>query len=275
MTTRHTEQIEAYLNGSLTGEAREAFERAMQNDPRLAEDVQVHRDMAEALRPSPTEDALRANLEILGRRHHPARSARWWWIAGGVVVAGLIGWWIWRSAAPKAQPPQSPARPPVAQTIPGDSLPAPASEKYLPTKPTEQKQAPRLLAADYRPNPRLEAITGNQYRGQDYRFRISHPASGLRLNRQDGQVAFRLEGSVETDARAINPPFRVLLFTNKPEDYEQFRYVHAARLAFEESDGAFSFRLAEQLPLLPGLYYFLIEDEDSGMVFYVGKVSVY
>ncbi|MEQ1746557.1 MAG: hypothetical protein ABMA02_14090 [Saprospiraceae bacterium] len=282
MTPHNIEQIEAYLNGTLEGDARAAFELAMQHDPELAAEARLYRDMATALNPTPTEDALRANLKRLGRQHAPSepiasrRIALWWWLAGALAVLGLIGWLVWRMPAPvPADHRKTPADQPVAQTPLPSKPPADAGKKTPPPAHPPKAREPRLLAADFRPNPRLEAMINTQFRGDKYQFQINRPAPGTNLSRKQKQVAFRLEGTVETDVREISAPFRVLVFSNLLEDYEQFRPAYAARLSFEKTDHVFSFRLDERLALAPGLYYFLIEDEDSGMVFHAGKVSVF
>ncbi|MFN0013301.1 MAG: hypothetical protein ACKVU2_02025 [Saprospiraceae bacterium] len=282
MTPHNIEQIEAYLNGTLEDDARAAFELAMQHDPELAAEVRLYRDMATALNPTPTEDALRSNLKRLGRQHAPVepvagrRIALWWWLAGTLAVLGLIGWLVWRMPAPvPADHRKTPADQPVAQTPLPSKPPAAAREKTPPPSPLPKAREPRLLAADFRPNPRLEDLMNTQFRGDKYQFQVNRPAPGANLSRKQKQVAFRLEGTVETDVREISVPFRVLVFSNLPEDYEQFRPAYAARLSFEKTDRIFSFRLDERLALAPGLYYFLIEDEDSGMVFHAGKVSVF
>lgn len=281
MTARYTEQIEAYLNGTLEGDARAAFELAMQNNPELSAEVRLYRDMAIALKPAPTEDALRENLKRLGHQHAPPepvairRIALRWWLAGALAVLGLAGWLVWRMRAPvPTDHRKTPADQPVAQTpLPGRP-PVDSGHQPLPAAPLPKPREPRLLAAAFRPNLRLEALMNTQFRGEKYQFRVNRPAPGANLSRQQKQVAFRLEGTVETDAGEISAPFRVLVFSNLQQDYEQFRPAYAARLSFEKTDRVFSFRLDERLTLAPGLYYYLIEDEDSGMVYFVGKMSV-
>lgn len=272
------EQIEAYLAGELEGEARAEFERAVQNDPELAAELALYRDMAVALAPA-AEDALRANLDRLDRQFAPAsRRNRLWWIVGFSLLLIVAAWLIWR---PKPAEPQVPGpgapkvAPPVAQQ-PAPSAPAapnPDTPKQGPDAPARQTE-PRRVAVAFEPNPRLESLLGNQLRGDDYHFQVAQPAAGATLKRRGGQAGFLLSGVVKTSAAQVSTPFRVLIFSNNPRDYEDFRFVLAAPLVFEKSGGAFRFELSRPLQAPSGLYYYLIEAGDSGLLYYVGKFRV-
>ncbi len=271
------EQIEDYLAGRLTGEAREQFERAAQNDPELAAQLALYRDMASSLAPAP-EDALRASLDQLNRRQ-ARKNRRWWWLAALLLLtAGAAVWLIRRPSAPPAAPPQNTqlGAPPVAQqTTPASPpTPNPDSLKRPPDTGSRPEAPPPRLAAAFEPNPRLEAQLGSRMRGDDYRFRIHRPAANAALKRLGGKVDFLLSGALETGAARVDAPFRLLVFSNKPQDYADFRFLLAAPLAFEKSGDAFRFQYTSSLKMTPGLYYFLIEAEDSGLVYYGAKFRV-
>ena len=61
---KHQELIEAYLSNALDQEARRAFEAKLQADPQLAEELQLHKEMAEALEDEATFSLESTLLEI-------------------------------------------------------------------------------------------------------------------------------------------------------------------------------------------------------------------
>jgi len=279
MTNQYIEQIPAFLDGTLTGQALEAFEQALQTDPELATEVQLYRDMAAALKPAPAEDALRANLKRLGRENTPVTPVRRRiWLAAACLLALLGIALLWRSRVPA--PETTPARPPVQET---PKTAPPVAQKTTPVPPTpartngnaaEKVVKPRLYAAAYAPNPRLEAMLGSRLRGDDYLFRITQPTANTSLKRRNGTANFILSGTLETSSDEVQAPFRVLIFSNNPADYESFSFVFSASLVFEKEQDAFRFRTENPLQAPPGLYYFLIEDENSGLPYFTGKFRV-
>lgn len=145
------------------------------------------------------------------------------------------------------------------------------------------------------PNPLLEGYVGQELRESRYKIEITYPNEEARLIEQpDGTHLFRLAGrlSISDEAEETTttpssppadpeaeeepqiPPFRVHLFSNKPEDYESFRPIFTEDLSFQVEGGGYVFQLSHPEELDPGLYYYLIEAMESGETFYVGKVSV-
>lgn len=274
MTDLHA-QIDDYLAGKLSAEAREQFEQEMKNNPSLASELALFREMAAALAPS-GEDNLRANLEQLGRKYTPSEPTlrRRWWIPGSLLLLLFVGWGIWKwlsaAAPPPPAPPQSapPADSVAERNAPQATAPPKASD-------TAFEPAQRLVAARFEPNPRLESLLGTQFRGDACRFRLDEPRANGQLVKKAGSAVFRLSGTIETNAEtAALPPFRVLLFSNRPSDYEQFQPLFLQDLPVEKTGASPRFRLDKALKLPPGLYYFLIEDPDTGMLYHVGKVTL-
>lgn len=273
-------QIDDYLAGNLEGDARRQFEQAMDADPGLAREVALYRDMANALKPD-GEDALRANLEQLGQKYAPpeppsnARRLGW---AVAVVLLLLCGGLAWKWCAAGPAQPHAPAPPaleknaapaaPLTPTEPvaGQQNPSPSPKATTPKAP--------LLAANFEPNPRLETLLGSQYRGGAFRVRVDAPPANGQLTRTGGQAVFRLSGAAEPERANETPALQLLLYGNRSADYEQSRPVWRQNLAFEKSGDAFRFRLEKRLDLAPGIYYYLIEDPDTGMLLYAGKVTL-
>lgn len=293
MATENTKytRIEDFLAGKLQGEALTQFEQEMESDPGLAEEVALLRDMSTLLPPS-GEDALRANLAVLGERYLPSepvknKTRKWWWMmAAAVLLIAFLAWWFWAFATdvPPVLPSNVPAeqetpRPPVANET-DTKLPAENSQSpQTPTSPDanspkKQKESTDLFASNFQPNPNLELLLDNQFRGDEYAFRITQPVANAPLKLKNGRANFLLSGVLETDAKKVDAPFRVLLFSNKTADYENFKFLFGKNLTFEKDGNVFRFHVEEPLNLSPGLYYYLIEAEDSGMLFHVGKIKV-
>lgn len=171
----------------------------------------------------------------------------------------------------------------------------PVTETPIPESKTDlgaQDGFPELPPEAIAPNPLLEGYVGQELRESPYSFAITYPNKEARLTEQpDGTHLFRLAGRLSinevseegatTPAPAASedeapdiPPFRVHLFSNKPEDYESFQPIFTEDIIFQVEGNAYVFQLSHPEELDPGLYYYLIEATESGEAFYVGKVSV-
>lgn len=140
------------------------------------------------------------------------------------------------------------------------------------------------------PNPLLEVYIDQELRESPYTFEITYPNREARLVEQaDGTHLFRLAGrlQVEMEADAVSatpadeaadeptlPAFRVHLFSNDPEAYENFQPIFTEDLSFQVEGNVYVFQLSHPEELDPGLYYYLIEATENREVFSVGKVSV-
>lgn len=280
--------IEAYLSGQLQGEALAQFEKALQTDATLAREVAVYREMYTALQPS-QEDELNANLTLLGKKYVPAEPAsknhRYWWIGAALALLTLGLWWL-----KTARPNKTSGKQVIENQIPPnrqdtllenglDTPPDSSKNNTLPPVAKDQRRSDttntaELLAANFEPNPALEALLNSDLRGQQYRFNVLHPTPNARLTYRNGQAELAVDGTLETPEASVSTPFRVLLFSNKQEDYRQFKPVLSEPLALEKTNLGFRFSFDKSLRLPQGLYYLMIEDEDSGKSYFVIKVRV-
>ena len=147
---------------------------------------------------------------------------------------------------------------------------------------------PEMIA----PNPLLEVYVDQELREGVYKIEITYPNKEARLPEQaDGTHLFRLAGRLtlnkeveepakltspdnEEEEATLLPAFRVHLFSNQPEDYENFQPLFTEDISFQVEGNYYVFQLSHPEELDPGLYYYLVEATDSREVFYVGKVSV-
>ncbi|MCB0631823.1 MAG: hypothetical protein R2824_09020 [Saprospiraceae bacterium] len=125
------------------------------------------------------------------------------------------------------------------------------------------------------PNPMLEIYVDQELREGPYRFEVNYPNKEATLSEQaDGTHLFRISGNAYTEEEEIALPFRVHLFSNKPADYENFQPIFTEDLVFQVEGDHYIFQLSHPEELDPGLYYYLIEEAESGEVYGVGKVTV-
>ncbi|MCB0642123.1 MAG: hypothetical protein KDC44_10805 [Phaeodactylibacter sp.] len=107
MEERNSQEIEAYLDGSLEGKARSAFEERLKEDRRLAAQVDLHREVEERL-----EAHHKAQLTAEWRRHLQENQGtqrgrivqmpmRVVGNAASVLVLLGVAWWLLQPVAPE------------------------------------------------------------------------------------------------------------------------------------------------------------------------------
>ncbi len=123
------------------------------------------------------------------------------------------------------------------------------------------------MAASYEPIPALETYVGSQYRSQDWKVTVKVPAPNAQLPAKNGHLSLRISGNIQNTAVA-EPGLRVLIFNNDLKSFEAMQPIANAALKVAP-DGNFLFE--KVMVFKPGLYYYLIEDEESGNWLFVGK----
>lgn len=132
-----------------------------------------------------------------------------------------------------------------------------------------------IPAEDLAPNPLLEGYVDQELRPEMYRFTVTYPNKEGELTKQeDGRHLFRIAGTVHAGEQGMEHPFQLHLFSNQAEDYEQFDPIFTEPLSFQVEGDHYTFQLSRPQELTPGLYYYLINEANSGEAYYVGKVMV-
>lgn len=283
------EKIGKFLSRKLKGEELAAFQRKLENDADFADEVDLHRQMGKALKNSP-EDDFRANLSVIGKRQSMAkRRIIGFWAIVFLLIG--VGWWMissdseidymsddyQESPLPKIESKDNSVIETKStkvdvlenETIPEKTNKIDQVKEESPTPPTS-----RPIAANFETNSLLESHIGNAIRGGHYSFEINQPAVDERLVINKNESVFRFSGVLQTNKQTLNDDFQVHLFTNKKEDYENFRPVFTLPLSFEKINDAFAFDVVQKQKLPNGLYYYLLEDANSGEMIRVGKVLV-
>ena len=129
---------------------------------------------------------------------------------------------------------------------------------------------PQPIAAAFKPLAKLETYIGSQTRSGDFRFRVSEPQSGAVLPIRAGQTTFRFYGKVEGKTPA-GATFNLKIFNNNPQRFEAMQPVDDRALELKPNG---EFLLQKNLKLAPGLYYLLVEDQQSGEWAFVDRFLV-
>lgn len=284
MTNDLEDLIADYLSGTLGADARQELEQRMAADPELALRVKLEKDIAEALGNSP-ENQLRASLRDISEKYNTPealgisvatsasdrrRFRKWWLLAGGVLLlAGIVLWGVsQRGETAKPAPTSLPApeiQTPAPQDVPAD---VPADDPQPKQKRSIDPSRP--VAAAFKPIPALETYVGSQYRGADIKILVDHPYASKTVSRKDGKVNLQLSGKVAGNLTA-DQSLKALLLSNNVRDFEAMRPVISTSLMLS-ADQMFIFQKQINLPI--GLYYILIEEEQSGEWVYVDKFMV-
>lgn len=261
------EEIESYLDGSMNEQNRKAFEAELLRNPELSRETQLRREV-EALLASGPEDALRQNLDILGERYTETAPNRIWiWVSIAVLMAAVLVWLMLQN--PDTKPvlqPVSPSGPAVDTTASEPQLQnqAPLKKEVNPAEP---------IAANFTPNPALESMIGSQLRDGGLKISILSPEKNARLKTNKGSVSLQFSGRVD-GVEKMEDAFQLKVYSNKKADYEENRTLLSVPLVFFRDEQHFNFQVLHDFRLAPGLYYYLIENEESGAVNVVEKFEV-
>lgn len=270
--------IADYLADMLDPAARQDFERRLAADPDLAARVELESGLSEALGPSP-ENHLRSTLqsiadqydrpESLGRVEGdtPKSKGRMGWLlAVFLALIGAVVMLVFRQKEEPALP-----VPPVLQQESPTIPPGTPAENLPKTNESQQNNSPRSsrpVAAAYQPIQNLESYIGSQVRSGDFRLQVEEPQSGVTF--RAGRMNFRLSGKTE-GAIPAGQTFHTMLFSNDLKDFEAMRPVE--NLALDLKPDA-RFLLEKNIHFQPGLYYIIIEEEQSGEWLFVDKFLV-
>lgn len=252
---------ERYLLNRLSEEEMADFQARLLHDTRLRREVRIMRNLQKSL--------------IAERRSaRKAKRLPWHLFIGlaGVAVA-LAGLLIYLSQPSDKATPDIPSAPlpsemPVQQPVQDDNPSKPMLQKPDQEKP----MAP--VASNFSVNPILERYIDNNVRGGNGHLDVAFPPAGSRFKRENGKIFFQLSGTLEGSDEVPDYSVNVFIFSNRKEDYENSQSQWEKHLNFLKESGRFRLSIAEKVALYPGLYYFLIENEESGEVLKVGKFTV-
>ena len=270
--------IADYLADTLDPATRQDFERRLAADPDLAARIELETSLIDALGASP-ENHLRSTLRSIAGQYEtpeslssvegntPKSKARiWWFFTGFLVLIGAVALLILR----QQEEPAPPIPPTLQQESPTPTPGAPTEDlpKTNDPQPNNSPRPSRPVAADFQPIKNLETYIGSQVRSGDFRLYVEDPRSGVTF--RAGRMNFRLSGKTE-GAIPAGQTFHTMLFSNDLKDFEAMRPVENLALALKPDA---RFLLEKKISLQPGLYYIIIEEEQSGEWLFVDKFLV-
>jgi len=272
---RRQELIEQYLLGQLEGEPLQDFTLQLMRDQQLQKEVDAHRILIKSLWKNTTPSSTT-------KTDKPSNNIRkWGLLILGLAIVAIFTYWFSSSndqnkgttseqTLPNTEeknisPPAEIIDTPVI--IEQEEAPQDSPEESQPQNNQKEQEAPISpppIAANFDPNPALENYFG-QLRGGE--LEINNPTQISTLTLDNGKVNFQLAGTFTADEEEV---LTIHFFSNKKEDYEQFRPIVSEQLPLGEND---EIEWKKEFELIKGLYYYQIEGENSGLL-YVGKVEV-
>lgn len=292
------DQIPDYFAGGLSLVERQAFEKALDEDVSLKEAAAIWTTLDEVLAPAP-EDKLLENIALLRAASvegPPSKPWSWKWGIPVVLLIGALSWYFWPEhettapaieAVPTTQDSNSLQVPvDTLGVAPKDTLPVetfappttpdpPFRRPVLPP-PEEVEEIPQapVFAANYDPNPLIEAEMTDELRGESIDLEVTSPAPDAFMTSNSRSTNLTFAGTVMTDLAEDEFTLRLLLLSNLVEDYQQSNFLRAIPIVLTSEADAYTFTLNLETEIEPGLYYYFIEWEEEETYLAIGRFSV-
>ena len=298
-TTNFIDQIPDYFAGDLSPTERQAFEKALKKDTALKEAVAIWQELDEVLAPAPEDKLLEniARLRTSSVSEPLTKPWSWPWTVGipVLLLIAALGWYFWpegRTMAPVAETPPSIIVDPLEtltdtlKVVPEDSLPiesvsppsTPDPPFRRPTVPTQEgeseKPQPLVFAANYDPNPLIEAEMTEQLRGGEIELKVTNPTTDERVKSENGSIHLAFAGTLTTDFAEGAFTIRLLLLSNALEDYQQANFIAVLPTTLTPVEGGYSFAVNGTAKVTPGLYYYFLEWEEEETYLEIGRLRV-
>lgn len=279
------EKIDGYLHGRMSPEDRHAFEANMRNDEQLAQEVSFWQEVGAGILPD-ASDELRPRLQMLGQQFINKRKRRWLWFLLTILLLGIaFMFWSYSTIAKESVSSSPPLSEEHAPPIDSSTVVAPIQE--VPTSPPEDS-APTIqqlsppptppatpptnvpIAANFDSSPPLEELIGQQLRSQQLELQLGIADLSI-------EKAPMLSGHIIVHDRSkALPILRCLIFSNDEEAYFNFEYLQAISLFTPDQMNKDTLTVEQVIPepLDQGRYYYLIEDESSGIIYDIGRFDI-
>lgn len=272
------ELIESYLDGGLPDEQRREVERRMATDKAFREEVELHRALQEDYE-DPSRWRLREALSGIMDEPPPPetpapeekrpRRRRYWWTAipAVLLLAGGI-WYLMKPGAPAAVPAPArtqPENPPVEQK---NEAPSPKNPSQTPNKFMPIAQAD---PANFAKNASMEALRNLRGTG-DISLQMTAPKDDAVFEPDGiGQTRLHFSGALAGLAPDEVLPLNLLIFNNRDADKPLLTLLTQAAA---DAKGAATFDLLQTVDFPKGLYYFRIDERESGEMLGMGSFFI-
>lgn len=276
MSTANEEKIERYLRNTMSESEKSAFQFELMRDKSLREELAMMRRLQKAL---------------VAESRRPAQGgSRWspWWLLTLFLLPAAYFFFNGEnettlpSTEPieKVVPPTSPEDKKEEEKKEEEELPI-EEEKSIEDilKPSQKEdksteaeiKQPIALAdpADLVPNPLFEQMmTG--VRSNQMIINSNSPNKNATLKWQQN-LSITFQGEIETGEKPI---LNLLIFSNKKEDYENWNYFVQTAATIEKTDAGFTYFAQPTLSIKRGLYYYILENEETEEPVLTGKFTI-
>ncbi|HLP96472.1 MAG TPA: hypothetical protein VK168_20665 [Saprospiraceae bacterium] len=260
------EQLEAYLRGALSPEQMAIWQQKIESDPALQKELELHQAMdtdfdAGRIRLRQQLDQVMSGSAIGDRSKR--RRLLIFFIA--VLISGaLAGWYFFKNQGttpPLPELPNSPVRP---DNVQNQQPAAPVMEK---DPPPIAKVSPDRFA----PNQAMEANIRSGIRSESVQVVLKPNATNAVFKRDTkGQTRLNFEGTLMGTGANLEP-LEWLIFDNQNNRQPLTTLSFSLVATGEES---YTFSLIKTVNFEPGLYYFTLENPESGSILYTGKFQI-
>lgn len=277
--------IEAYLDGTLPDEKRLALEERMTVDEDFRQEVALHRELQEAYADPDRwqlKSALLAAMEeplttsVPSGQKPDAVSNPWkWWRLLPIVL--LLGIGIWYLSKPPAVPPEqnngntTPTEQPTTPPEKDQEIKS-AQENKLPDDKNKGSQP--MAVGDpsaFQENRSMEGLIAMRGDGP-ITVTMNHPQINERFNpKSSSKTNVLFSGSVT--GLPVNEPVQLMLLVFNNKDIKKPQWSQAIEWKGDVVGKAL-FEHPILLDIPKGLYYFRIEDQESGEIVAVGKFFI-
>ena len=304
--------IEAYLDGTLSGDELSAFEQRLKSEPDLADEVQLHRKLQNEFGDAQKRllksklDTLReefmqkdeevAKVVPINRRNNFRILMS---IAAGILVL-VFAIWFFFFKTPEKREIVDEEPPTEKESIDSDQAPVKeiedpsnlAEDQTNPENPSTENESIEEIApeenllARFESNPALENLIAQNGSNEDFEFSIEQPAEEEPFILKNGKIDLQINGMLFAVDLKDEKSLVVEIYNNNPQDYASKKSIASYSLIVEkdtseDNDGlafaskeAYFYSLQKMLTTAPGLYYYLVFQKGQSTPIFTGKFEV-
>ncbi|MGK0365864.1 MAG: hypothetical protein ACI85O_002934 [Saprospiraceae bacterium] len=142
--------------------------------------------------------------------------------------------------------------------------------------PLFDEDTPEEVYIAFKANPSLEfLIATNSQRSTEYEINIETKSDSFNVKSPKESVKFQFAGNIRTKEDLSTKKLKIQILSNYREQFENFSTLSSKRFKMKSKvENVYNFDFKASYKLTPGLYYFLLEDVDSGKIYYANKFIV-
>ncbi|MGK0366459.1 MAG: hypothetical protein ACI85O_003532 [Saprospiraceae bacterium] len=278
------EKIDRRLLNQMSKAEQDAFDGELTDNSDLADSFEINQDMADFF--ANENPDLEGKLDVLGDKYFSDNSFKkkkrsWFWLipillmTGGGIFYFLFDTSETISTILDKTKTESPTTPPLIDTkIEGlDTEKIPAQEKEevndkqkkeekpdfnVPTSESKSQPIAALNPADFEVNPILEGLMRENVRDVNVTT-LNSPLNEAIL--QSSSELFSVIGSTN-----IKPPYQLTIYSNRIFDFDNDYPILRREISGSRNIDNFSFNTKVKAKFKPGLYYLLLQNEQSELM---------